>query len=146
MAVQNLYALWKGGFNAFAKSIDPCQPARTSQAGMGRNFSLPLILLLLIKGPFCIMIQSFVWQEWIFFLSIIGWYIDILCDIDGATWRWYQALVCYSIARGLVSVCRIEIFTENKECLLTFSQTSPAFYLSAVQVFRKHCGKRRNCS
>ena len=29
---------------------------------------------------------------------------------------------------------------------LTFSQTSPGFYVSAVQVFRKHCGKRRNCS
>ena len=30
--------------------------------------------------------------------------------------------------------------------LLTLSQTSPGFYVSAVQVFRKHCGKRRNCS
>ena len=29
---------------------------------------------------------------------------------------------------------------------LTHSQTSPGFYVSAVQVFRKHCGKRRNCS
>ena len=29
---------------------------------------------------------------------------------------------------------------------LTLSQTSPGFYISAVQVFRKHCGKRRNCS
>ena len=29
---------------------------------------------------------------------------------------------------------------------LTLSQTSPSFNLSAVQVFRKHCGKRRNCS
>ena len=28
----------------------------------------------------------------------------------------------------------------------TFSHTSPAFYVSAVQVFLKHCGKRRNCS
>ena len=34
------------------------------------------------------------------------------------------------------------------ECntILTLSQTSPGFYASAVQVFRKHCGKRRNCS
>ena len=29
---------------------------------------------------------------------------------------------------------------------LTLSQTSPDFYESAVEVFRKHCGKRRNCS
>ena len=29
---------------------------------------------------------------------------------------------------------------------LTLSQTSPGFYVSAVQVFRKHWGKRRNCS
>ena len=28
---------------------------------------------------------------------------------------------------------------------LTLSQTSPGFYMSAVQVFLKHCGKRRNC-
>ena len=30
--------------------------------------------------------------------------------------------------------------------LLTLSQTSPGFYVSAGQVFWKHCGKRRNCS
>ena len=30
--------------------------------------------------------------------------------------------------------------------LLTLSQTSPGFYVSAVQVFWKHCGKSRNCS
>ena len=29
---------------------------------------------------------------------------------------------------------------------LTLSQTSPGFYVSAVKVFWKHCGKRRNCS
>ena len=29
---------------------------------------------------------------------------------------------------------------------LTLSQTSPGFYVSAVQVIRKPCGKRRNCS
>ena len=31
-------------------------------------------------------------------------------------------------------------------CKLTLSQTSPGFYVSAAQVFWKHCGKRRNCS
>ena len=34
----------------------------------------------------------------------------------------------------------------NINLYLTLSQTSPGFYVSAVQVFRKHCGKRRNCS
>ena len=29
---------------------------------------------------------------------------------------------------------------------LTLSQTSPGFYVSAVQVFWKHCEKTRNCS
>ena len=31
-------------------------------------------------------------------------------------------------------------------CIITLSQTSPGFYISAVKVFWKHCGKRRNCS
>ena len=31
-------------------------------------------------------------------------------------------------------------------CFLTLSQKSPGFYVSAVQAFWKHCGKRRNCS
>ena len=30
--------------------------------------------------------------------------------------------------------------------MLSLSQTSPGFYVSVVQVFRKHCGKRINCS
>ena len=30
--------------------------------------------------------------------------------------------------------------------LLTLSQTSPGFYMSELQDFWKHCGKRRNCS
>ena len=41
----------KGMINAFAKSIDPCQPAQSAQAGMGRNFSLSLDFTL-VKGPF----------------------------------------------------------------------------------------------
>ena len=36
-------------------------------------------------------------------------------------------------------------FPINKMCL-TLSKTSPGFHLSAMQVFWKHCGKRRNCS
>ena len=34
----------------------------------------------------------------------------------------------------------------SKVSSLTLSQTIPGFYVSAVQVFWKHCGKRRNCS
>ena len=38
---------------AFAKSIDPCQPAQSAQADMGRNFSL-CSNFLHVKGPFYI--------------------------------------------------------------------------------------------
>ena len=34
----------------------------------------------------------------------------------------------------------------DSACCLTLSQTSPGFYVSAVKVFGKLCGKRRNCS
>ena len=37
-------------------------------------------------------------------------------------------------------------FESISTLLLNPSQTSPGFYVSAVQVFRKHWGKRRNCS
>ena len=43
----------------------------------------------------------------------------------------------YSTQPGLLMTLR--------RSLLTFSQTSPGFYVSVVQVFCKHCGKRRNC-
>ena len=35
---------------------------------------------------------------------------------------------------------------ESNDEELALSQTNPGFYVCAVQVFRKHCGKRRNCS
>ena len=34
---------------------------------------------------------------------------------------------------------------EISKLLITVYQTSPGFYVSAVQVFRKHSRKRRNC-
>ena len=37
-------------------------------------------------------------------------------------------------------------YGDNFTSALTLSQTSPGFHVSAVQVFGKHCGKRRNCS
>ena len=44
------------GLDAFAKSIDSCQPAQSAQADKGQCFSLCLNLL--VKGPFYIMDQS----------------------------------------------------------------------------------------
>ena len=41
----------KKGLNAFAKSFGPCQPARTSLADMGLNFS-PSLNSMNAKGPF----------------------------------------------------------------------------------------------
>ena len=47
----------KRKLNAFAKSIDSCQPAQSAQADMSRNF--PLILDFTVSGdPFYTMIQS----------------------------------------------------------------------------------------
>ena len=40
----------------------------------------------------------------------------------------------------------ISLFWMLLTSVLTISQTSPSFYVSVVQVFWKHCGKRRNCS
>ena len=36
--------------------------------------------------------------------------------------------------------------TWDRNYYLTLSQTSPGFYVSAVQFLWKHCGKRRNCN
>ena len=35
---------------------------------------------------------------------------------------------------------------KHLDTILSLSQTSPCFYVSAAQVFWKHCGKQRNCS
>ena len=45
-------------------------------------------------------------------------------------------------SKGLIFLSLLKILTSN----FTLSQTSPGFYVSAVQVLWKHCGKRRNCS
>ena len=37
-------------------------------------------------------------------------------------------------------------WNDSHGLILNLSQTSPGFYVYAVQVFWKHCGKRRNCS
>ena len=36
-------------------------------------------------------------------------------------------------------------FSKDSTTPLSLSETSPCFYVSAVQIFGKHCGKRRNC-
>ena len=45
-------------------------------------------------------------------------------------------------SKGLIFLSLLKILTSN----FTLSQTSPGFYVSAVQVLWKHCGKTRNCS
>ena len=53
----------KRGLNASAKSVDPCQPALSAQADMGRHFLLS-VNFLYAEGPFYHMIQTFVRQKW----------------------------------------------------------------------------------
>ena len=36
-------------------------------------------------------------------------------------------------------------FSPFPTMFLTLSQTIPGFYMSSVEVFRKHCGKTKNC-
>ena len=54
-------ALWKGGgeLNVSAKSIDPCQPAQSAQADMGRNL-LPIVQFLHVQVLVYVMMQSVV--------------------------------------------------------------------------------------
>ena len=52
---------------------------------------------------------------------------------------------CYASQFGIQSM----LYDKHNHvfvCHFTLSQTSPGFYVSVVQVFWKHCGKRRNCS
>ena len=53
------------GVNVFAKGIGPCQPARSAQADMGRNFSLSLHLLH-VKEWFCISSNNRLFDEFDF--------------------------------------------------------------------------------
>ena len=57
--------LCENRFNAFAKTIDPRQPAQSAQADMGRNFS-PSLIFLLVKGPVYIMDSVDCLIKWIF--------------------------------------------------------------------------------
>ena len=47
----------------------------------------------------------------------------------------------------MISIRQWIVFIQNEgasfvRMILTLSQTSPGFYLSAAQAFRKHCGKK----
>ena len=53
--------------------------------------------------------------------------------------KWIERIARYAFCP--VFFCFIQALAKGS---LTLSQTSPGFYLSAVQVFRKHCGKRSN--
>ena len=55
--------------------------------------------------------------------------------------RWFHLWLFYSVQNAYCSFTYIQIYLN-----LTLSQTSPGFYLSAVQVFWNQCGKRRKCS
>ena len=58
------------GSNTFAKSIDPCPPARIAQADIGRNFS-PSFHFLPVKGLFYIQDSVGGWRKIDFYGSII---------------------------------------------------------------------------
>ena len=73
-------------------------------------------------------------------------------------WERVKTQGCVVTNFVIISLKRLpaELMTTLKICkyyswqikisMLTLSQTSPDFYVSAVEVFWKHCGKRRNCS
>ena len=66
---------------------------------------------------------------------------------------WYQLFLLFSdlcfykfSSKGLLEHGILRYMQMVSQSLLTLSQTSPDFYVSAVQVFWKHCRKRRNWS
>ena len=64
----------KSGLNAFAKSIDSCQPAQSAQADMSRNFSLSFNFLHIKKKNlrYDSIICLTKWFQWIY---IIRYYL-----------------------------------------------------------------------
>ena len=51
-----------------------------------------------------------------------------------------------NLCSGLTLLFPLCFQKQSNVDVLTLSQTSPGFYVSAAQFFGKHCGKRRNCS
>ena len=64
-----------------------------------------------------------------------------------------SSAICFNLdqskllsGNGLINICSDMGCRNMGTQSLTLSQTSPGFYMSALKVFWKHCGKRRNCS
>ena len=53
---------------------------------------------------------------------------------------------CMESVENIVGKEKLLAFSPFPIMFLTLSHTSPGFYVSAVQVFWKHCGQKRNCS
>ena len=68
---------------------------------------------------------------------------------DVCRWAIPQSLKSPQVMWETRAWCYLFKFKNTKHALvkegLTLSQTSPGFYVSAVQAFWKHYGKRRNC-
>ena len=89
-------------------------------------------------------------------LSAICFNLDqanILSSGNGLSKPKYDSAEPCSLKRGLNASAKQ--YEPMSECISTpivpfigliLSQKSPEFNVSAVQLFRKHCGKRRNCS
>ena len=60
-------------------------------------------------------------------------------QLSYGAWQWHSNLTRSTKEKWFYFLSRCSMN-------LTLSQTRPGFYVSAVQVFWKHCGKRRNCS
>ena len=61
-----------------------------------------------------------------------------------SVWKSLKFVVWYWVKQNSPSKCWVPLTV--RMTALTLSQTSPGFYVSAVQIFWKHCRKRRNCS
>ena len=61
-------------------------------------------------------------------------------DLDRWPWPWYWGHGL--ITRNRREICKLSVTIQKLWPVLILSQTSPGFYVSAVQVFWKHYGKR----
>ena len=121
--------MWKMWLRVFAKSFDPCQPTRSAQADMGRNFSLFLNFLHVN------MIQPVAWQNG-FYGSITRWGL-----------AWYNAWQRWNKPFFLPKHGSYELLqVNNAPCVIQNCTIFWAFFRSWKEVFRKHCEKGRSTS
>ena len=73
---------------------------------------------------------------------------NLLVSFSHSVMYFFENFVIFIIFK--IVICKLFQFRRVKSLLfskqLTPSQRSHGFYVSAVQVFEKHCVKRRNCS